>query len=59
MVVVHAAFWSSTGPRHSVDKPDYYRVLDLLTGKRPASEEELRQWKETANARAAASSGTK
>jgi CubicO group peptidase (beta-lactamase class C family) len=43
MVVVHVAFWSSTGPRHSVDKPDYYRLLDLLTGKRPASEAELRQ----------------
>jgi len=57
MVVVHAAFWSSTGPRHSVDKPDYYRLLDLLTGKRPASEEELRQWKEAANSRAAAGGG--
>jgi CubicO group peptidase (beta-lactamase class C family) len=54
MVVVHFASWSSTGPRHSVDKPDYYRLLDLLTGKRPASEEELRQWKEVANGRAGA-----
>ena len=46
MVVVHTAFWSSTGgPRHSVDRPDYYRLLDLLTGKRPASEEELQKWK--------------
>ena len=57
MVVVHAAFWSSTGPRHSVDKPDYYRLLDLLTGKRPASEEELQKWKEAANARATAGGG--
>jgi CubicO group peptidase (beta-lactamase class C family) len=57
MVVIHAAFWSSTGPRHSVDKPDYYRLLDLLTGKRPASEVELRQWKEAANARATAGGG--
>jgi CubicO group peptidase (beta-lactamase class C family) len=51
MVVVHVASWSSTGPRHSVDKPDYYRLLDLITGKHPASEAELRQWKEAANAR--------
>jgi CubicO group peptidase (beta-lactamase class C family) len=48
MVVVHVASWSSTGPRHSVDRPDYYRLLDLLTGKQPASEEELRKWKEAA-----------
>jgi CubicO group peptidase (beta-lactamase class C family) len=53
MVVVHVASWSSTGPRHSVDKPDYYRLLDLVTGKRPASEEELHRWTETANVRAA------
>jgi CubicO group peptidase (beta-lactamase class C family) len=59
MVVVHMAFWSSTGPRHSVDKPDYYRLLDLLTGKKPASEEELQKWKEAANSQAAAGgSGT-
>lgn len=52
MVVVHTASWSSTGgPRHSVDRPDYYRLLDLLTGKRPASEEELRKWKAAATAR--------
>jgi CubicO group peptidase (beta-lactamase class C family) len=57
MVVVHVASWSSTGPRHSVDKPDYYRLLDLLTGKRPASEAELRQWKEAAASRATAGSG--
>ena len=57
MVVVHVASWSSTGPRHSVDKPDYYRVLDLLTEKRPASEAEMRKWKETANARATAGGG--
>ena len=49
MVVVHTASWSSTGgPRHSVDRPDYYRLLDLLTGKRPASEEELQKWKAAA-----------
>jgi CubicO group peptidase (beta-lactamase class C family) len=60
MVVVHKAFWSSTGPRHSVDKPDYYRLLDLLTGKRPASEEELHRWKEAKNPRTAArGSGSK
>jgi CubicO group peptidase (beta-lactamase class C family) len=48
MVVVHVASWSSTGPRRSVDRPDYYRLLDLLTGRQPASEEELRKWKEAA-----------
>jgi hypothetical protein len=51
MVVVHVASWSSTGPRHSVDRPDYYRLLDLLTGKQPASEDELRKWKEAATSR--------
>jgi len=52
MVVVHTAFWSSTGgPRHSVDRPDYYRLLDLLTGKRPASEEELQKWTAGATSR--------
>ena len=51
MVVVHVASWSSTGPRHSVDRPDYYRLLDLLTVKQPASEEELRKWKEAATSR--------
>jgi len=53
LVVAHKAFWSSTGgPRHSVDRPDYFRLLDLLVGKRPASEEELRIWKETARSKA-------
>jgi CubicO group peptidase (beta-lactamase class C family) len=48
MVVVHKASWSPTeGPRHSVDKPDYYRLLDLLVGKRPATVEELQKWRET------------
>lgn len=51
MVVVHMALWSFTGPRHSVDRPDYYRLLDLLTGKRPASEEELRRWQQAASSR--------
>jgi len=55
MVVVHIASWSSASPRHSVDKPDYYRLLDLLTAKRPASEEELRRWKQAANGMAGAS----
>jgi hypothetical protein len=32
-------------------------VLDLLTEKRPASEAEMRKWKETANARATAGGG--
>ena len=49
LVVVHTASWSATGgSRHSVDKPDYYRLLDLLTGKHPASQEELRKWKAAA-----------
>jgi CubicO group peptidase (beta-lactamase class C family) len=53
LVVAHTAFWSSTGgPRHSVDKPDYFRLLDLLVGKRPASEKELRIWQETAQTKA-------
>jgi CubicO group peptidase (beta-lactamase class C family) len=52
MVVAHKAFWSSTGgPRHSVDKPDYYRLLNLLTENRPASEEELRKWKAAASSK--------
>jgi hypothetical protein len=55
MVVVHTVSWSPPGgPRHSVDKPDYYRLLDLLTGNRPASEEEMRTWKKAATSNAAA-----
>ena len=47
MVVAHTASWSSTGnPRHSVAMSSYYRLLDLLTRKQPASEEELRRWTE-------------
>jgi CubicO group peptidase (beta-lactamase class C family) len=47
MVVAHKTFWSSTGgPRHSVHRDNYYRLLDLLTGAHPASADELRQWKE-------------
>jgi CubicO group peptidase (beta-lactamase class C family) len=51
MVVAHKASWSSTGARHSVDKPGYYRLLDLLTGKKPASDEELRKWKTAATSK--------
>ena len=53
LVVAHKAFWSPAGgPRHSVDRPDYFRLLDLLTGKRPASAEELRIWKKAARIKA-------
>jgi CubicO group peptidase (beta-lactamase class C family) len=53
MVVVHQASWSpSGGPRHSVNDRDYYRLLDLLTGKQPASPEELRQWQGAAKTKA-------
>lgn len=46
MVVAHKAFWSSTGgPKHSVNRAEYYRLLDLLTGARPATAAELEQWK--------------
>ena len=57
MVVVHKVYWSPTSPRHNVNLTAYSRLLDLLTGKRPASEAELRQWKEAVKARANAGGG--
>ena len=49
MVVAHKVFWSPPGGRrHSVELPAYHRLLDLLTGYRPASEKEMRRWEKAA-----------
>ncbi|MCF7921573.1 MAG: beta-lactamase family protein [Bacteroidales bacterium] len=45
MVVVHKTFWSSSsGIKFNVKRQDYYRLLDLLTGNKPATQEELIIW---------------
>ncbi len=45
MVVVHKTFWSSSsGIKFNVKRQDYYRLLDLLTGNKPATPEELLHW---------------
>lgn len=44
MVVIHKVYWSPTSPRHNVNLTAYSRLVDLLTEKHPASEEELRKW---------------
>jgi len=45
MVVVHKTFWSSSsGIKFNVKRQDYYRLLDLLTGNKPATQEELLHW---------------
>jgi len=50
MVVAHKTFWSSSsGVKFNVKRQDYYRLLDLLTGNKPATKEELILWGGTDN----------
>lgn len=49
MVVAHKTCWSSTdGPMFNVGRQDFHRLLDLVTGARPATQAELKTWRQQA-----------
>jgi len=51
MVIAHKTVWSATDRSRNVELADYFRLLDLLVGKRPATEAELNNWKAEAKSR--------
>jgi len=51
MVIAHKTFWSAADRSRNVELTDYFRLLDLLVGKRQATEAELDNWKAEAKSR--------
>jgi len=51
MVIAHKTFWSAADRSQNVELADYFRLLDLLVGKRQATEAELDNWKAEAKSR--------